>query len=456
MLLQKLRTTAACGAVALILAIIPASISGTPQRTAQNMVSSDTIIVTAAQVQNFLGGATGKLVYTKWAKDSFKKGRSLWFIDFSESPLVEHLILTESDGEPRNAIISRDGNWITYNVWDESNTSVPYICPLRSNGGASKIKIDNTGAQPHWWRHPQSGKEYIIYNGLDLENGWQLWWQQKDKTYIIEINGITKQPIGSSSVLLQHYVNSGRSLSGGVMFTSGRATGVYKIDPNAVSNASIQSSTEWFDDPGCNPSISAHTNDAEVMVMINGAADNSDLGYTAADQHRYFLIRRQDGSVYKHIYKDDTDGNSHWDTPEYSTDPNYATVVGGPGDLAAPYDLYLFRISDEQALRVVNGNNCWPHLWVSTSAGSPIKQRPTSFRGGYALHVSRSENRIILAVDGMDRGQLSLYSMNGTLFQRKKYTGKAISFSKPFTGTCIAVFEEAGSTNRLVKNIVLR
>jgi len=71
-----------------------------------------TVVVTGTQARTFLGGKTGKLVYTHLDSDSDDKtGRELRYLDLSEETLIEHTIVDlHSDGvEPRNALISPDG-----------------------------------------------------------------------------------------------------------------------------------------------------------------------------------------------------------------------------------------------------------------------------------------------------------------------------------------------------------
>lgn len=337
---------------------------------AQRIVA-DAIVTTGAEVRSFLGNKAGKLVYTRWELNEegdpgWKTGRSLWYIDFSESTLREREIVRFEDVEPRNAIVSPDGQWVTFNTFldDDLTNAESYICRLQENAQSTLIKI-GIGGQPHWWTKPGTTEEYLIYSSGDLENGWNKYWQEKGETFIQRIDNQTKQPLGLPQLLLPYYANSGRSKAGGWLFVSGRATGAYKIDALDTEQAHIFSQTEWQIDRGCNPSISPHRSDKDVLVMINGAAVNSDLGYGA---HTYFMIRDTKGTIVKAVPNPLRDENRYLDTPEWSSHVDYATVTGMEGDLVPPCDVFLFRISDTKFLKVIDGNNQWPYLWVEPEA----------------------------------------------------------------------------------------
>jgi hypothetical protein len=128
-------------------------------------------VATGSQVREFLG-ASGTLVYTKLdCNDNScnKAGRSLWYVDFSEETLVERQVVDyhTANTEPRNEIISPDGQWVTYNTRQSGNTL--YACRLQENS-PTPISL-GTGALPVWWTKPGTSELYIIYVDRDLENG---------------------------------------------------------------------------------------------------------------------------------------------------------------------------------------------------------------------------------------------------------------------------------------------
>ena len=208
-------------------------------------------VVNGSKVRQFLGGVTGKLVYTVFeGENGFKNGRALYYVDFKDEILIERKIIQENDAEPRNAIISNDGIWVTYNTMDGARQSQSFICKVMENA-PEKITIGN-GAHPHWWVKPGTFEEYIITNTGDLETFWQLNFPSAPQagvgggeTYCQRI--IDKRPSGNRTTLLPYFANAGRSRDGAWMFTSGRATGMYHIDSLATNNATIKEEIPFND-----------------------------------------------------------------------------------------------------------------------------------------------------------------------------------------------------------------
>ncbi|MBD3239642.1 MAG: hypothetical protein GF331_03585, partial [Chitinivibrionales bacterium] len=138
-------------------------------------------VVSGSEVRAFLGGVTGKLVYTHLDSDDIDKcGKSIRYLDFSEETLTEHEVMNTrsepDETEPRNALISPDGEWIAYNTLSRSNCwseiwQSPHLLVCRLQANASNHVYLGNGALPHWWRKPGTDEMYIIYNTKDLEDG---------------------------------------------------------------------------------------------------------------------------------------------------------------------------------------------------------------------------------------------------------------------------------------------
>jgi hypothetical protein len=199
-----------------------------------DLLAADAIVTSAADARSFLANKAAKLVYTRWELNEWgdagwKTGRSLWYIDLSEEVLREREIVRFADVEPRNAIVSPDGQWVTFNTFldDDFTNAESYICRLQQNAQSTLIKI-GVGGQPHWWTKPGTTEEYLIYSSGDLENTWNKYWQEKGETFIQRIDSQTKQPLGSAQQLLPYYANSGRSKAGRVIVAGSRA-GVERV-----------------------------------------------------------------------------------------------------------------------------------------------------------------------------------------------------------------------------------
>jgi hypothetical protein len=172
-------------------------------------IAFSTPIVSGSAIRDFLGGHSGKYAYTQFqGTDGYKaNGNPLYYVDFSEDSLVERQVVQTDEGEARNAIISPDGKWVTYNVrhlgsgWGDATWNKCYIAELKEN--STPIYICD-GAQPHWWIKPGTSELYIICVNGDLEDAWQNTWPpnaHNATTYSIRVTSATMQPSGSRQTL---------------------------------------------------------------------------------------------------------------------------------------------------------------------------------------------------------------------------------------------------------------
>ncbi len=353
-------------------------------------------VVTGSQVRAFLGGNTGRLVYTYLESDAVNKcGNALRYLDFSEETLTEHEIMnTRSEStttEPRNALIAPDGNWVVYNTimrdacWDSRpNYWSPQVYISRLQANASNRVSLGEGGLPHWWQKPGTDEQYIIYNGRDLDNdGWVGNYNggfppTVSPTYCQQINPTTKATIGSRTTLIPYQANGGRSVNGQWLFTAGGIPGTFRIDATVTSNATIHeqldiSLYDWDDQDdldGCNPSISPHWSETDLRVLY---LDKPHTGYHVCD------VR---GGNRTHTDWTTESTNRYIDETEWSTHPDYATVKASVNNQEAPFDIYIIRLTDHARLRVIDGNASFPHLWVEYTIGvEPRSMTPAEGRG---------------------------------------------------------------------------
>lgn len=371
-------------------------------------------VVTGSQVRSFLGNTTGKLVFTKLdCNDAScdKKGRSLYYLDFSEENLTEHKIIDYYDEsvEPRNTVISPDGQWISYNTLNVNKTwqgNKLYIARLQANVGGTRSLGD--GALPHWWRKPGTDELYVIYNTRDLENdGWAMSWPPTNsETRIQRVDPGTMQLIGSDSKLIQYQANGGRSTNGKWLFAAGGFAGTFRIDAYATANATIHEDVYFGTNPnyseddldGCNPSISPHAAEDDTRVLY---LDKPHTGYHICD------VR---GGNREHIDWNNSE-NPYLDEPEWSTHPNFFTGKASRNNMDPPYDIYIVRISDHAKLKVLDGNYSFPHMWVDYDPSSVRRSGAMRTPSDVRVAADRTSLRFAGALDA--RATVSLFDARG-------------------------------------------
>lgn len=353
---------------------------------------SAAVVATGQQVRAFLGGASGKLVYTKLDcndQSCNKQGRSLWYVDLSEATLTERQILSTAsdDGEPRNTVVSPDGQWISFNVYNIDNSwAGTWLYVARLQASASKTSLSQ-GAIPHWWKKPGTNELYLIYNDADLEgsNGWMMsfpW--NRVPTKMIQVNPSTGATIGSATTLLNTLANGGRSANGEWLFAAGGAPGTFKVNATVTSNAtaletvslSLDAGTgDWDTLDGCNPSMSPHAAEADIRVMYV-CRDND-------NNHRAVWTCGVRGDDRKRIMWNDTE-NPYVDEPEWSNVPQYAAAKASEENITAPFDIYLFKVDGSGLLKVLEGNYSFPYLWVDPTTIGVRGSRATVEGAGVA------------------------------------------------------------------------
>ena len=115
---------------------------------------------TPQAVQDYFG--TKNVKFT-WSKEH--DGMTLYYIDYSESKHNAHRLAKPRGRENwkgESAMISPDGKWITYNLFERQDTYSAYIQELRPN--STPILIAEGAMEPRWFVHPADPERwYIIY-----------------------------------------------------------------------------------------------------------------------------------------------------------------------------------------------------------------------------------------------------------------------------------------------------
>jgi|GEM_PF-5859090 len=321
----------------------------------------------------FLGGRTGKIVYLK------NQLKQIYYIDFSDSAQTEHKV--SDDTYCWSAMIHPDGSRIVY----ESFASI-YIRNLEENSKTrhliySGVAANNHTLEPHWWIHPKTKDEYIIFTTGDA--GDVAWPPQSGETYMQKI-GPNSDPVGPLLTLLPFMMASGRSKNGLWGGTSHHSTGMYKLSPDSVSKAFV-ASKNWIDSGGwgaCNGSISPSDDPARQNRLMHLNSYLTLPNGEIFENHKAIVIRSWDDKDLSHpIWEmgipgvhcnNDGSGNLFWDHSEWSTDENYFTAVGSKIiENWTDGDLYIGRIDyggNNQIRRILAGGgiNHYPHLWIKT------------------------------------------------------------------------------------------
>ncbi len=184
--------------------------------------SSAAVDITGPEARAFLGGRTGKLVYLK------NQLKQIHFLDLNDSVLVERKVA--DDTYCWSPMIHPDGSRIVY----ESNATI-YIRNLEENSQTrhaiyTGALLANHSLEPHWWIHPVTKDEYIIFTTGDISD--VEWPPQSGETFMQKI--VANEPSGPRLTLLPFMMASGRSKNGVWGGTSHHSTGMYKLNPDKM------------------------------------------------------------------------------------------------------------------------------------------------------------------------------------------------------------------------------
>lgn len=328
----------------------------------------------------FLGGRTGKLVYLK------NQLRQIHYIDLSDSVLTERKV--SDDSYCWSPMIHPDGTRIVY-----ESGAVIYIRNLEENSRTrttvyTGVVQGNHSLEPHWWIHPVTKDEYVIFTTGSVAD--EEWPPKSGKTYMQKIVGGI--PSGQPLTLLPFMMASGRSKDGVWGGTSHHSTGMYKLYGDKVEDAFF-GSTNWTESGGwgaCNGSISPSKDPARQNRLMHLNSYLTLPDGEVFENHKAIVIRSySDKDLSSPIWvmgipgvrcNNDSSGNLFWDHSEWSTDEDYFTAVGTVEiENWAEGDVYVGRISyqgDNQIRRFIKGGgvNHYPHLWIKDGV-SPARIR---------------------------------------------------------------------------------
>lgn len=162
--------------------------TSTPHIWIDPSVSADTSLVLAddltydknglasvEDVEAFFGTRNVKLTYSEKVDGKL----SIFLVDYSTGK-AEPMALTKPKGKENynceSGLISPDGRWIAYNVYQNVFQYSAYMQPLSANQSVVEpIAISETGSDPHWFIHPQNpAQTYVTYVELPSGNSYKI------------------------------------------------------------------------------------------------------------------------------------------------------------------------------------------------------------------------------------------------------------------------------------------
>jgi Tol biopolymer transport system component len=213
------------------------------------------------------------------------------------------------------------------------------------------------GAHPHWWVDPASGESWIVYRTHNqLFTGFPL-----GKTMRQHIDA-SNSPLGEPEMICPYGFGGGITPDGRFL-----ATGYAHL---IVAD---RQTGEYYQGLGDRQLPDGENQVCDVSVSPDGSKRVMHLRLTERGEgrHDFFGVCNFDGSNYISFTK--PEGTQEWQTPEWSSHPDFATAVATRYDNT--YDIYVIRISDQQYLRLTwDGGYGHVHLWLP-------RQTPTALAG---------------------------------------------------------------------------
>ncbi len=309
-------------------------------RAATNITASQ------AEVDAFLGGHGGKLVYVD-VNDSDK----IYWIDLGDMSVHK---LSDDSGcsEP---LLSPDGTRVVYGIyniiskWPGESADNEGDAYIRALAGGQRTQVAGaalTGRQafaPHWWVDPASGDEYIVsmdYYEKDTQSiaGRATWKQKLD----------SNQPTGDPLKILDHAFDGGLSKDGTRIGEAYHYLYMARtMDLGGGDGATISGRMDGGNQC-CNASMSPDDNYYIMHLRIDHTGCN---------------IRDENDNLINTIWE--PDGADEMQNPEYSSDPGFSTFTAQFG---SSYYIYIANTQTGDHLKIAEGNFAVPHLWVASGA----------------------------------------------------------------------------------------
>lgn len=314
------------------------------------IATSEAQVAAAQDVLDFLGADTCKFVFRRLKNASMKTWKERETLRKAGSMLYV-LEYSRALHEPRwqqipgikafAPLFSPQGDAVVFSAtFAPSEISVLALDALRAT-------VLGVGAHPHWWIDPASGQRSIVYrseNGLytGFPRGRTLrQWLDRENN-----------PVDDAEEICPYGFGGGISPDGRFL-----ATGYTQlIVADLVTGEFLQGLGERQLPDGENQvcDVSVSPDDSQRVMHLR-------LTEHGEGRHDFFGFCRFDGENYVKVMM--PPGTQEWQTPEWSTHPDFATAVATREDNT--YDIYVVRLSDLAQLRLTrDGGYGHVHLWV--------------------------------------------------------------------------------------------
>ena len=416
-------------------------------------LSQAAIVVTYERMREFFGNHDAKMIYLNSGNDD-----EVMFIDFAQNPLTAKRITNRANGG--NPQISPDGSRVAF---ERNGTS--YIAVIEEN--TTNVTEVGNGRSPHWWIHPETGKEYIL---LQRGDGANQVGTTNDGIYCVEI-GADNRPVGSPQKLLDDpMANAGRSADGKFFANNDeesvrchRGHGLYEVDPPpAVSNATILywvyvSADGWWGGHipyagYCNGAMCPsgpgksfygsllHMGSGHTEIYIRKPEGYEDDPWVAIGDHdatcpdstiHYTeppLITIPDPYRLGLVAVTDTN-EDHWGHSDWSTHNDYICATGGHSTSSGGNrHAYALNIAKEQTdnnygVKITDGGVRQPDLWVDEGGATIRSSLPG---GGYMAlggFVSGAGRFVQASVSAPGTYHLSIVDLRGRQVLTRRIDG---------------------------------
>ena len=233
--------------------------------------------------------------------------------------------------------LSPDGERILFN--QSFHSTGIFVLPV---GGDSPVEVA-VGANPRWCQDESNGRLYVVYRD---QNGVFQNLPQCGKTFRIQIDS-NNTPLGEPEMIAAYGFGGGMSTDARYLASAHMLVVAMDRQTGAIS-APLGTVLR---EPG-------HTNQCCCPSM---APDASGRLMALRWPHDRFTTMGWDGSGVTHYPL--PDGAIEWQTPEWSTHPEFAT--GSVMNDEFIYDIVLVSLTDKRYLQVTSeGGYVHAHLWV--------------------------------------------------------------------------------------------
>ncbi len=187
----------------------------------------DNIPFSSDDLSQFLDHQSAKILYSRSVREDNSTTTELMLIDASVEPPQARFVC-----EGHSPRLNADGTVIAYRV-----DKTLYTCPAIPNCPESKrTEISGSASSVHWWRHPGTAKDYLLYvTGKTL--------------YSREVDSEGK-PKASATKLFDNefsqYADGGRSGDGSLIACHIEGAGVFEVSPAEGTEGLSHSSFVYY------------------------------------------------------------------------------------------------------------------------------------------------------------------------------------------------------------------